>query len=301
MMNRNVLRWILAIVLLAFIPFFLSSPAVAEVVPLPLDHTVPGNPAQESGWISEEEYQDPSIHVTTEHQTVRGLPCSIVRIKIEDPSQIRTAMSENSFDKTVYVKATALAKHVNAIAAVNGDFFKYYDFGYVVRQGVKYREAYSTRHARDVLVIDDHGDMYGVGHATEEKMADFMANTLPADRTVINTFTLGPILVENGELYPFETDEFQWRYKMQRVAIVQLGELEYAIVECDGKADASYGMTMGKFAEYIQSLFPDCRIAYNLDGGGSTNVIVGSKRVHKNPNTRSICDILYFASAYVEE
>lgn len=300
-MNKNIFRWIAAAALLVLIPLFLSSPAVAEVVPLPLEQTVPGNPAIESGWVSEEEYHDPSIDVTTEHQMVKKLPTSIVRIKISDPSQIRTAMSEDSYDKTVYVKAAALAKHVNAIAAVNGDFFKYYDHGYVVRQGVKYRESYSTRHSRDVLVIDDHGDMYGVGHATEEKMADFMANTLPEGRSVINTFTLGPILVENGELYPFETDEFQWRYKMQRVAIVQLGELEYAIVECDGKADASYGMTMGDFAKYIQSLFPDCRIAYNLDGGGSTNVIVGSKRVHKNPNTRNICDILYFASAYVED
>ena len=300
-MNKNWIRWALVAVLLAMLPLFLSSPAIAEVAPLPLDHTVPGNPAVESGWIGEEEYQDPSIHVTVEHQKVKGLPCSIVRIKIADPTQIRTAMSENSFDKTVYVKATALAKHANAIAAVNGDFFKYYDFGYVIRQGEKYREIFSTKYPRDVLLIDDHGDFYGVGHATAEAMADFYANTLPEGRSVINSFTLGPILIQDGELYDFETTEFQWRYKMQRVAIVQLGELEYAIVECDGKADATKGMTIPKFAEYILELFPEAKLAYNLDGGGSTNVIVGGKRIHKNPNTRQICDILYFASAYTED
>ena len=48
-------------------------------------------------------------------------------------------------------------------------------------------------------------------------------------------------------------------------------------------------------------LFPDCRLAYNLDGGGSTNVIVNGKRIHKNSDARNISDILYFASAASEE
>ena len=70
------------------------------------------------------------------------------------------------------------------------------------------------------------------------------------------------------------------------------------IVECDGKSDASYGMSLSTFAEYIAELFPDCRLAYNLDGGGSTNVIFNNKRIHRNPDLRKISDILYFASAH---
>ena len=195
------------------------------------------------------------------------------------------------------MKATALAKKDNAVAAVNGDFFKYYDYGYLIRQGVKYREDYSKKHPRDILIIDDHGDFYGVANADAEKMADFMENVLPADRTAINTFSLGPLLVVDGQVQEITTRDFQYRYPMQRVGIVQVGELEYAIVECDGKADATYGMTIADFAKYIQELFPDCRLAYNLDGGGSTNVIVNNKRIHKNSDSRNICDILYFASA----
>lgn len=293
------IRWVLTVLMLLALALTVSSPALAEVKPLDLDQTVPGRPAQAGGWISENEYEDESMHVTVRHDKVGKVKTSIVEITIQDPSQIRTAMSEDSYDKTSYVKATVLAKHVNAIAAVNGDFFKYYDYGYLIRQGVKYREAYSKKHPRDVLLIDDQGDFYGVSNATEESMAAFMAE-LPKERSIINTFSLGPVLIRNGELQEITTRDFQYRYKMQRVGIVQLGKLHYAIVEADGKADASSGMSIKEFGEYIQKEFPDALLAYNLDGGGSTNVIVNGKRIHKNPDARNICDILYFASAVGE-
>ncbi len=299
-MKRSLVCGIVCGLMLCCLAFLIASPALAEVTPLDLDQTVPGNPAKEDGWLSDEEYQDESIHVTVEHSNVGKVKTSIVRVKIADASQIRTAMSKDNYDDKTYVKATAMAKHVNAIAAVNGDFFKYfYKIGYVVRQGVFYRDALNGE--RDVLIIDDKGAFHAVRNATSESMADYLANTFPQDRTVINTFTLGPVLVENGEVQEITTREFQYRYKMQRVCIVQTGELEYAIVECDGKADATSGMTMANFAEYVQSLFPDCILAYNLDGGGSTNVIVNNVRIHKNTDARNISDILYFASAASED
>lgn len=299
-MKRSLVCGIVCGLMLCCLAFLIASPALAEVTPLDLDQTVPGNPAKEDGWLSDEEYQDESIHVTVEHSNVGKVKTSIVRVKIADASQIRTAMSKDNYDDKTYVKATAMAKHVNAIAAVNGDFFKYfYKIGYVVRQGVFYRDALNGE--RDVLIIDDKGDFHAVRNATSESMADYLANTFPQDRKVINTFTLGPVLVENGEVQEITTREFQYRYKMQRVCIAQIGELEYAIVECDGKADATSGMTMANFAEYVQSLFPDCILAYNLDGGGSTNVIVNNVRIHKNTDARNISDILYFASAASED
>lgn len=299
-MKRSLVCGIVCGLMLCCLAFLIASPALAEVTPLDLDQTVPGNPAKEDGWLSDEEYQDESIHVTVEHSNVGKVKTSIVRVKIADASQIRTAMSKDNYDDKTYVKATAMAKHVNAIAAVNGDFFKYfYKIGYVVRQGVFYRDALNGE--RDVLIIDNRGDFHAVRNATSEAMADYLANTFPQDRTVINTFTLGPVLVENGEVQEITTREFQYRYKMQRVCIAQIGELEYAIVECDGKADATSGMTMANFAEYVQSLFPDCILAYNLDGGGSTNVIVNNVRIHKNTDARNISDILYFASAASED
>ena len=314
------------------------------VAPLALDALTYGNPAQKDGWtvgsakeaaegkmmlqyaskarewsVSEKKakvssfnpvsYSDPSISVEVEFVSARPaykaveVPCAIVRIKVADPSQIRTTMSYEDYNKRQYVKAEAMATHVNAIAAVNGDFFKYhYNSGYVVRQGVFYRDKLDGE--RDLLIIDNNGNFHSIYAATSENTAAYLADMEAQGLSAINTFTLGPVLVENGvarvmkETITAKESEFQWCYPQQRVAILQLGELEYAIVEAYGKTDSSAGMTLQEFSDFIAYQFPECIMAYNLDGGGSTNVIVNNERIHKTPGARKISDILYFASAY---
>lgn len=306
MKGRVIVRWMVSVLLLLAMVFMISSPALAEINPLPLDQKVGGTKPQKDGWYGDgkkkaeyENYTDPSIEVTTEHLTVGKLPCVIVRVKIVDPTQIRTAMSYDNYNKNSNVVARKMATAKNAIAAVNGDFFKYhYKVGYVQRQGVFYRDKLDG--TRDMMFIDDQGDFWGIRLATSDSYKAFVENELPEGREVINTFTLGPILVKDGEVLEVNTTEFQAKKKMQRVCIVQVSELEYAIVECDGRADGSSGMKLQDFAEFVREQFPTCRMAYNLDGGGSTNVIVQDRRIHKNPDGRAISDIIYFASAYTK-
>lgn len=354
MRNANILRWILAVIMLAALTTVLSSPALAEVEPLPLDQLVPGNPPQADGWtmtdvktVGEGEmilkysktdgwyvtdtaaspsiylyppkakempvrYEDASITMEISYLTACpnykkvDVPCHIVRIKIADPSQMRTTMSYESYDKGGMVKAEKMAKHVNAVVAVNGDFFKYHKkVGYVVRQGEFYRDKLNGK--RDLLLIDQNGDFHAVYAATSQDAAAYISDMEQSGLTVINSFTLGPVLVKGGEALSMEdtvtgkvSGEFQWCYPQQRVAICQLGELEYAIVEAYGKTDSSAGMTLQEFADFIVYQFPECRLAYNLDGGGSTNIVVNNERIHKSPGNRDICDLLYFASAYTD-
>ena len=78
---------------------------------------------------------------------------------------------------------------------------------------------------------------------------------------------------------------------------MQTGHLEYAIVEVFGKTDASAGMTLEEFADFVAEKCPDALVAYNLDGGGSTNLILKGKKVCRTPGLREITDIIYFASA----
>ncbi|MGN1020945.1 MAG: phosphodiester glycosidase family protein, partial [Aristaeellaceae bacterium] len=343
-MKTSAIRWIVIAVMLCAMALLISSPALAETEPLPLDQTVPGYPALESGWtytpaaeaaqgqkvlryasktrewsltdtdapVSAYDwarYEDPTITVETTFMTVKPayvtvqVPAAIVRIKVADPSQIRTAMSYDNYDKKDYVKAADMAKHVNAIAAVNGDFFKYhYNVGYVVRQGEFYRDMLNGK--RDLLIIDQNGDFHTVLAATSEDAAACLDEMAQQGLTPINTFTLGPVLVTDGvavnvkETITAKVGEFQYRYPQQRVAICQLGPLDYAIVEIYGKTDSSAGTTLQEMADFIAYLFPECKVAYNLDGGGSTNVIVNGERIHQTPGARKISDILYFASAW---
>ena len=145
-------------------------------------------------------------------------------------------------------------------------------------------------------------------HAKE--IEAFIENTLtPEGRTVMDTFNLGPALVIDGEVQDIASSQaaqqgdYQWNYPQQRIALVQTGHLEYAIVEVFGQTDSTAGLTLEEFANLIAEKVPDAKIAYNFDGGGSTNLILNNKKICKTPGLREITDIIYFASAegYVEE
>ena len=256
-------------------------------------------------------YEDPSITVRCEYATLlpaykaKQIQSSVTYIRVANASQVRTAMSFDSYKKGGFVEAADMAKQKNAVAAVNGDFFKYHGkTGYVLRQGEFYRNKLNGK--RDVLFIDQDGNFSAIYGAAEADGEAYMAS-LPEGKTIINTFTLGPVLVENGQARTIaetsvaRSGEFQWKYSQQRVAVLQLGPLEYAVVEAYGKTDGSMGMTLQEFADYIAYLFPECVMAYNLDGGGSTNVVLKGERIHTTPGHRQISDILYFASAWQEE
>ena len=231
----------------------------------------------------------------------------VVRIKIGHVSQLRTAVSKDTYKGRGQASADSIAKSKNAVAALNGDFFKYEnDVGYVVRQGEKIRDATDNRRHRifDMLLIDSRGDFHIVPSATTKGIEAFVDSELtPEGRTVLHTFNLGPALIIDGEIQDVSQSEaarqgsYQWKYPQQRICIVQTGPLEYAIVEIYGRTDSSAGMTLQEFAKFVKEQCPDAITAYNLDGGGSTNLIVNGKRVCKTPGIREVTDILYFASA----
>ncbi len=325
MKTASVLRWIAAGLLLVCLMLVLSMPSLAEdtaaeTPALPLDHTAGGAVPKADGWSYDSEgnesaYTDSTIHITVErgevtltvkkkkvkHETV------IVRITIGDVSQLRTAVTKDSYSGRGQAKAESIAKSKNAVVAMNGDFFKYEnDVGYVVRQGEFIRDATANKRKRlfDMLVIDSAGDFHIIPQADTKRIKAFEAEELaPAGLTILDTFNLGPALVLDGEVQDIAASEvakeglYQWKYPQQRICLVQTGRLEYAIVEVYGKTDSTAGMDLQQFAEFVAEQCPDALVAYNLDGGGSTNLIINDKRACKTPGRREITDIIYFASA----
>mgnify|MGYP004508285953 CR=1 FL=1 len=268
--------------------------ALAQVQPLPIDQSG-GYPVSTDNLIGEEEYQDESIHVTTQRMTYKRAKCMYVHITIKDPSQLRTAMTRDDYETKEYVKTKLLAKKKNSVLAVNGDFFKYNDYGYLVRQGVLYRDRADMDH--DVLLIDENADFHIVMKPTDESVHAAVAELEAAGHKVINSFNFGPTLVVDGQVQEVNQSLYQGRYKMMRLAIGQLGPLEYGIYFCFGTSDAQSGLTMANFASFIAETTPNVKLAYNLDGGGSAHVVLLQKQLHKNPSGRDICDLIYFASA----
>ena len=301
----RVMRSLLAALMIAALAFLISSPALADAKPLPLDMTVHGNPLPESGWISDREYRDDSIHIRIFSEkrkpksSGKQITCRWVEVEIADPSQLRTTMSNESYDDHSLARATAMARSVDAAVALNGDFMKYtYDFGYVVRQGVFYRDALDGR--RDILVVDDRGDFSVVPLATSADMAAHLQQLADDGREVWNTFSFGPAMIIDGEIFHTASGHsIEGNLATQRIAIAQIGPLQYAVIEIDGGNGT--GMNIKEFSAYILQLYPDCRVAYNLDGGGSTHLIVDGRLIHKTANSRAISDIIYFASSIAEE
>ena len=310
MKNGNLIRWIIAVLMLLALPLIISSPAHAETHPLALDMTVKGDPWDESNWIGKWEYEDESIHAVLYEKTVQPRPSNervktrCVVVTIADPSQLRTTMSNESYSDPKPVMSNTMAKFVNAIVAMNGDFVKItYDFGYVIRQGVFYRDMLdSQKYPRDVLVIDDAGDFLVVPTASSASMASFLADLEASGRKAVNTFTFGPALVIDGEIQDVaNTNEFEPNLCNQRICICQMDTLTYAIIQADGDSPRSTGFTLPKLAEHAKEWLGELgysvKVAYNMDGGASTHLLMHNHLVNQNNASRGITDLIYFASA----
>ena len=320
-MNKmSALRWIIVILMLVFIATMVSSPALADENMLPLDYTEGGKKPKETAWSyddsgNENGYQDSTIEMSLERGnitlTVKGKKVKhetvVIRVKIQDVSQLRTAVSKDTYKGRGQAKGLDMAKSKNAVVAMNGDFFKYeYDVGYVIRQGEFIRDATANKRKRifDMLLIDSKGNFHTIDQADTKKIEEYVSSVLePEGHTVLDTFNLGPVLIKDGEIQDISQSEvareglYQWKYPQQRICIVQTGELEYAIVEVFGRTDSSAGMSLQDFAQFVYEQVPDAITAYNLDGGGSTNLVVNNKRACSTPGLREITDIIYFASA----
>ena len=99
--------------------------------------------------------------------------------------------------------------------------------------------------------------------------------------------------VELPEKYIISTKD---TIREPRTAIGQVDANHYVLVVADGRRDgwSDKGMTL----QELQQVFVEqgCKVAYNLDGGGSATMILGSERVNKTSGSRErdVSDIVYF-------
>lgn len=270
-------------------------------------------------------YEDSTIKVTLEqdyitHKLVSGPhkgskqtdEAWIVRIKINHVSQLRTAFAQDTAKGHGTADIVSVCKQKNAVVMMNGDYYKQAPAkGYTVRQGEAIKD--TTENSKgiifDMLLIDSEGDFHAIYEADDAKIKAYVAEHLtPEGRTVLDTFNIGPFLVVNGEVQDVKntqvarTNTYEWQYPIMRIAIVQTGHLEYAIVYTNGLGNRKSGLSMEEFANFVAEKCPDAILAYNLDGGGSANVAAHNERIHvQNKYIRKVNDFIYFASAEPEK
>ncbi len=256
--------------------------------PLPIDDSAAPAPDPANYAADGTGYSDESLTVTIE--TIRAYDTDILvaRVTIKDASQLRTAMAAK-FGTSRDVPGAKLAKRVNAVLAINGDYFNFDNKGYILRQGKLYRD--NPREEADVLLIDDQGDLHIIRDATLEKIAAFAG-------TVVNAFSFGPALVVDGEAMPIrENHQVASEKPTQRMVFGQTGKLSYLCVATEGPENAgSVGLTLEQAAALMVEL--GCHTAYNLDGGSSSTMVLNNQKINalSSRKVRAICDILYFGS-----
>lgn len=272
--------------------------AQAEIIELDLK-AKKGLEPQKDGYLSDWEYEDPSISVKIETGRIYDTNYMVARVKLVNATQIRSTMAGSYYSPSTQLGAT-MARRVNAVLAINGDYFSGRNgVGYVARQGKEYRN--QCRGNYDVMVIDDKGDLHIIPNPTKDEMKAFKAELEAAGGSIVNGYTFGPGLVIDGVRQTGFKDMNNAAHRSaQRMCLAQVGPLEYLCISSEGPEDpGSVGLNLEQFAELVAS-FEGVQNAYNLDGGSSSTMVFKGDKVNapNNPKRRPLNDIIYFASVY---
>ena len=272
-------------------------PVLAEEYSLPIDFS--GGPKPNPDNYTKDSYEDASLSVKMEKRDIDGVRYDIAWIKVASPTQLRTAIAGEP-NEIIAEKPGRMARKVNAVVAINGDFYVQRKDGLIYRQGQAFR--YILNPEKDILVIDDLGDLHvflGGENQTNELLA-----FLQSGRTIINAFTFGPAIVKDGQALPMPST-YQTRFdsavRAPRTVIAQIGPLEYVFVEAEGRVAHSKGVTTDQMGEFMVTL--GVQTAYCMDGGNSSIMLFGGKYYDANyaASEREQSDIIYVCSAVPSE
>ena len=247
--------------------------------------------ASETATVTDTSYSDDNISVTLTEKTVSNTQVYIADVTVSSSGYLKTAFAQNTYGNNVTAKTSETAANNNAILAVNGDYYGANTTGYVIRNGVVYRDTVREDSSNGDLAIYKDGSFKII---YEDQVS---ADQLVKDG-VVNLLAFGPSLVENGETAVDTNSEVgQSMSSNPRTAIGIIDENHYIIIVSDGRTLESEGLSLYQMAEIMKSY--GVKAAYNLDGGGSSTLYFNGQVINKpttNGNTiseRSVSDIVY--------
>ena len=247
--------------------------------------------AAKNAQVTDSSYSDGNISVNLTKKTVNETQVYVADITLSSSDYLKTALAQNSYGTNVTAKTSVTAAENNAILAVNGDYYGANSSGYVIRNGVVYRDSVREDASNGDLAIYKDGSFKII---YEDQVS---ADQLVQDG-VVNLLAFGPSLVENGEIsVDTNTEVGQAMSSNPRTAIGIIDENHYIIIVSDGRTSESKGLSLYQMAEVMKSY--GVKTAYNLDGGGSSTLYFNGQVINK-PTTggskiseRAVSDIVY--------
>lgn len=239
--------------------------------------------------ITDTSYSDENIQITIETVYVYNTAVYIADIQVSDVSYLKTAFANDIYGRNIKDTTSDIAEDNDAIFAINGDYYGFRNYGYVIRNGVLYRD---TSGSGEDLFIDYEGNFSIINEQ------DISAQSL-LSAGAWQVLSFGPALINDGEITVTSNSEVgQSMSSNPRTAIGQVSELHYIVIVADGRTKASAGLSLLELAE----LFAErgCTVAYNLDGGGSATMwfngeVVNTPTDGRTYGERSVSDIVYFS------
>jgi len=239
--------------------------------------------------INDTMYKDGNITITLTEYREYDTAIYVADVRLSSPEYLKTALAKGAYGKNIRQKTSEISDNNGGILAVNGDFYGVQESGYVLRNGILYRDT-AARDNEDLVIYKDGS--FGI---VEEK--NVSAESLVADGAV-QILAFGPGLVMNGEIAVTEDEEVGTaKASNPRTAIGMVDALHYLFVVSDGRTRESAGLKLYELAEFMQSL--GAVTAYNLDGGGSATMYFNGRVINK-PTTngksfeeRNVSDIVY--------
>lgn len=232
-------------------------------------------------------YVDDNIKITIKEYRENDTTIYVADVEVSDPSYLQTAFANDTYGKNVVDETSSIASGVDAILAINGDYYGVQRQGFVLKNGKIYR---STSNSNEDLVIYKNGDWEFI----DEENTD-LEKLL--DNGAYNILSFGPGLIDNSSIIVSVNDEVDKAMKNNpRTAIGKISDNHYVFVVSDGRTNESTGLSLYELATFMKSL--GCKMAYNLDGGGSSTMYFNGKVIN-NPTSgrsikeRSVSDIVY--------
>lgn len=234
-------------------------------------------------------YEDDNIKITLTDYRENNTDIHVADVTVSSAEYLKTAFAQSSYGKNVTEKTSEIAESVNAILAINGDYYGAQESGYVIRNGVIYRSTPKSGNEDLVIYADGSFEIISEDDVTAEELLEKGAQ---------NVLAFGPALVENGSVSVTEGEEVgKAMASNPRTAIGIIDENHYVFVVADGRTSENEGLSLYELAEFMEGL--GVQTAYNLDGGGSSAMYFNGEIVNQ-PTTnghsieeRRVSDIVY--------
>ncbi len=236
-------------------------------------------------------YMSKNVNVTLNTVKEEGLTYYFADIYITDIKYFVSPFSDDGFNTGQRKFVYDIARETSAVVAINGDYCAN-NSGPVVRDGILYRNEVMC----DILVMYKDGTMQTFSNE------EYSEESIEAMKDEVwQIWTFGPMLLKDGQ--PMTQFDFSKNVDSinPRTAIGYFEPGHYAFVTVDGRQPGySDGLEIQNLSMLMYEL--GCSVAFNLDGGGTTQMAfmgdeINSPSVHRK--TRDAVCIIDEPASYV--